>query len=86
MEYLQILCVCACFLFYHDFFFFFFFLIWVLRLFQENFTYIEWFLRQRWAKTAEPGEKPPAHPQAELGFPTCDPSEARTTVVRNLMD
>ena len=22
----------------------------------------------------------------ELGFPTCDPSEARTTAVRNLMD
>ena len=32
----------------------------------------------------EPGEKPPDHPWAILGFPTCDPSKARTTAVRNL--
>ena len=31
-------------------------------------------------------EKPPDHPYAELGFPTCDLSEAQITVVRNLKD
>ena len=62
------------------------FLIWVLRPFQEYFTYIEPIVHRRWAKTGEPGEKPPDHPQAELGFPTYDPSQARTTAVRNLMD
>ena len=41
---------------------FFFFLIWVLRPFQEYFTYIEPIAHQRWAKTGEPGEKPPDHP------------------------
>ena len=41
---------------------------------------------QRWAKAGEPGEKPSDHPYAELGFPTCDPSETRTTAVKNLMD
>ena len=30
--------------------------------------------------------KPPDHPLTELGFPICDPSKARTTAVRNLMD
>ena len=40
-------------------FFFFFFLIWVLRPFQEYFTYIEPIVHRRWAKT---GEKPPDHP------------------------
>ena len=33
-----------------------FFFIWVLRLFQEYFTYIEPIVHQRWAKTREPGE------------------------------
>ena len=45
-----------------NFFFFFFFLIWVLRPFQEYSTYIEPIVHQRWAKTGEPGEKPPDHP------------------------
>ena len=40
---------------------FFFFLIWVLRPFQEYFTYIEPIVHRRWAKTGEPGEKPPDH-------------------------
>ena len=44
------------------FFFFFFFFIWVLRPFQEYFTYIEPIVHRRWAKTGEPGEKPPDHP------------------------
>ena len=44
------------------FFFFFFFLIWVLRPFQEYFTYIELIVHRRWAKTGVPGEKPPDHP------------------------
>ena len=84
----------------NNFFFFFFF-------FDLGFTY------QRWAKTGEPGEKPPVefvyhtdiywhkviifffffliwvlHIKGgrKLGFPTCDPSDARTTAVRNLMD
>ena len=30
--------------------------------FQEYFTYIEPIVHQRWAKTGEPGEKPPDHP------------------------
>ena len=38
------------------------FFIWVLRPFQEYFTYIEPIVHQRWAKTGEPGEKPPDHP------------------------
>ena len=50
------------------------------------FTYIEPIVHQRWAKTEEDGVKPSDHPQAELGFPTCDPSEARTTAVIKLMD
>ena len=44
------------------FIYFFFFLIWVLRPFQEYFTYIEPIVHRRWAKTGEPGEKPPDHP------------------------
>ena len=44
------------------YFFFFFFWIWVLRPFQEYFTYIKPIAHQRWAKTREPGEKPPDHP------------------------
>ena len=47
---------------YYIFFFFFFFLIWVLRPFQVYFTYIEPIIHRRWAKTGEPGEKPPDHP------------------------
>ena len=43
-------------------FFFFFFFIWVLRPFQEYFTYIQPIVHRRWAKTGEPGEKPPDHP------------------------
>ena len=43
-------------------FIYFFFLIWVLRPFQEYFTYIEPIVHRRWAKTGEPGEKPPDHP------------------------
>ena len=38
------------------------FLIWVLRPFQEYFTYIEPIVHQRWAKTGGHGEKPPDHP------------------------
>ena len=30
--------------------------------FQEYVTYIEPIVHQRWAKTGEPGEKPPDHP------------------------
>ena len=37
---------------------------------------------QKWAKTREPGVKPPDHLEAELGFPTCNLYEAPTTVVR----
>ena len=33
--------------------------IWVLRPFQEYFTYIGPIVNQRWAKTGIPGEKPP---------------------------
>ena len=61
--------------------FFYFFFILVLRPFQEYLTYIEPIVLQTLAKTGEPREKPPDHPSAELGFPTCDPGEARTTVV-----
>ena len=45
-----------------SFFLFFFFFIWVLRPFQEYFTYIELIVHRRWAKTGEPGEKPPDQP------------------------
>ena len=38
---------------------FFFFFIWVLRPFQEYFTYIQLIIHQRWAKTREPVEKQP---------------------------
>ena len=57
-----------------------------LRPFQEYFTYIGPIVHQRWAKTGEAGENSPGHPQAETGFLTCDPSEAPTTEVRNLVD
>ena len=46
----------------HQFFLFLFFFIWVLRPFQEYFTYIKPIVHRRWAKTGEPGEKPPDHP------------------------
>ena len=42
--------------------FFFVFFIWVIRSFQEYFTYIELIVHQMWVKTREPGEKPPDHP------------------------
>ena len=48
----------------------YFFFIWVLRPFQEYFTYIEPIFHQRRAKTREPGEKSPDHPQADFSFPT----------------
>ena len=48
--------------FYFLFIFFFFFLFWVLQPFQVYFTYIEPIVHQMWAKTGEPGEKPPDHP------------------------
>ena len=54
--------VCFFLTFYPFFFFFFFFLIWVLRPFQEYFTYIEPNVHRSWVKTGEPGEKPPDHP------------------------
>ena len=73
-------------LFYLLLLLFFFFLISVLQPFQEYFTYIEPIIYQKWVKTGEPGEKPPDHPYADLGFPTSEPSEAPTTAVRNLMD
>ena len=34
-------------------------MIWVLRPFQEYFTYIKPIVNQRWAKAGIPGEKPP---------------------------
>ena len=43
------------------FFFLFFFLFGFLRPFHEYFTYIEPIIHQKWAKTEEPGEKPPDH-------------------------
>ena len=45
---------------------FFFFLIWVLRPFQEYFTYIKPIVNQRWGKTGVPGEKPPDLPVQNL--------------------
>ena len=36
--------------------------IWVLRPFQEYFTYVEPIVNQRWAKTGVPGEKSPDLP------------------------
>ena len=42
--------------------FFFLFDLGQIRPFQEYFTYIEPIVHQRWAKTREPGEKPPDHP------------------------
>ena len=47
---------------------FFFFLIWVLRPFQEYFTYIEPIVNQRWGKTGVPGEKPPDLPVQYLAI------------------
>ena len=35
--------------------------IWVLRRFQDYFIYTESIIYQRWAKTREPGDKPPDH-------------------------
>ena len=42
--------------------------IWVLRPFQEHFTYIEPIVYQRWAKTGVPGEKPPGLPVKNLAY------------------
>ena len=61
------------------------FLILVLRPFQEYFTYIEPFIKGE-HKPENPGKKTPNLPQAELGFPTCHPSEARTTAIKNIMN
>ena len=60
--------------------------IWVLRSFQEHFTYacIEPIVNQRWAKTGVPGEKPPDHRCRTLDL-TYTPSEARTTAMRDPM-
>ena len=44
------------------FLFFFVFFYLGLRPFQEYFTYIKLIVDQRWAKTREPGDKPPDHP------------------------
>ena len=65
-------------------FFFFFFLIWVLRPFQKYFTYMELILHQRWAKPENSGENHQTICKQNC-FPTCDPSKARITAVRNLM-
>ena len=69
--------MCVCF---DDFFF-----IWVLCLFQEYFTYIELIVHQRWAKTGVPGEKTtwPSVSRTRLSHMWRDPSETRTTAVRN---
>ena len=56
--------------------------IWVLRPFQEYFTYIEHIVIQRWAKTGVPGEKPPDLPVQNLASHMYT-SEARTTAVRD---
>ena len=70
--------------------FFYYYLIWVLRPFQEYFTYIELIVHQRWAKAGEPGgggggENQLTIRKQNLAFPRVL-SEARTTAVRNLMD
>ena len=51
---------CFIFLIYFILFFFIFYL--GFTALQEYFTYIELGVHQRWAKTGEPGEKPPDHP------------------------
>ena len=56
--------------------------IWVLRPFQEYFTYIEPIVNQRWVKTGVPREKLTDLPVQNLAFHMY-PSEARTTVVRD---
>ena len=61
-------------------------LIWGLRPFQEYFSYIEPNVHQGERKPENPGKKHLTIRIAELGFPTCDPSEARTKEVRSLMD
>ena len=55
------------------------------RPFQEYFSYIEPFIHQRWAKSENPGENHLTICKQNLAFPR-DPSKARTTAVRNLMD
>ena len=76
---------------WHSFYqcFFFLFGIWVLWPFQEYCTYIEPIVHQTLKggrKQENPGENPPDHLYAELGFLTWDLSEARTTAARKLMD
>ena len=58
--------------------------IWVLRHFQEYFTYIEPIVNQSWAKTGVSGEKPPDLPVQNLAPHIC-PAESRTTVVGDPM-
>ena len=62
-------------------------------VFYLGFTALSRIFHLNWAdQSSKVGEirktwgKPPDHSSAELGFPTCDPSEARTTAVRNLKD
>ena len=71
------MCVCVCF---DDFFF----------LFDLGFMSLSRiFHLYRADHSSKGGEsrstrgKPPDHPKVEHGFPTCDPSETRTTAVRN---
>ena len=59
--------------------------IWILRLFQEYFTYIEPTVNQMWAKTGVPGEKKHLTYRCRTWHLTCTPSEARTTAVRDPM-
>ena len=70
---------------YRSFFFFFFFFFFGgggggewgwgfgyfknIHLYITHYTYIEPIVHQRWAKTGEPGEKPPDHPKQNLAFP-----------------
>ena len=60
-------------------------MIWVLCLFQEYFTYIEPIVHQRWAEPEYPGKNHLTIRKQNMAFPhvTCDPSETRTTAVRN---
>ena len=45
--------------------------IWVLRPFQEYFTYNEPIVNQSWAKTGVPEEKPPDLPVQNLASHMC---------------
>ena len=50
-------------------FMFIIFFIWVLRPFQEYFTYIEPIVHQSWSKTGEPGEKHLTILKQNVAFP-----------------